>query len=81
MFTFLRIFFTILSAICIAAVIPVGSHANLTWAIVCALGAFMFYLLMLVCKQAQIASEAKKKETEEVAETPKSDNENPDENA
>ena len=57
MYKNLRILFTILSAICVAAVLPVGAFLDFTWAIVTALAAFLFYLIMIVCKHAQEAQE------------------------
>ena len=53
MYKNLRIIFTILSAICVTAVLPVGAFLNFTWAIITALIAFLLYLLMMACKQAQ----------------------------
>ena len=64
MHKFLRIFFTILSALCVAAVLPVGAFLGFTWAIILAAGAFLFYLLMLTFKQAQIAQESQTKTAE-----------------
>ena len=52
MIAFFRIFFTLLSVLCVAAVIPVGIFGGWLWAVICILGAFAFYLLMLICKQA-----------------------------
>lgn len=49
----LRIAFTWISAIFIAAVVPVGALVNWGWAVVCGLCAFLFYGLMLLCKQKQ----------------------------
>lgn len=53
----LRIAFTIVSAIFIAAVIPVGALYSWTAAIVCGIGAFLFFGLMLLCKQRQEENE------------------------
>ena len=58
MYKNLRIIFTILSAICVAAVLPVGAFLNFTWAIITALVAFLLYLLMMACKQAQEKQDA-----------------------
>ena len=63
----LQIVFTIISALCVAAVLPVGAFLGFTWAIVLALVAFTFYLLMLTCKQAQIAKEAETKKDDSSA--------------
>ena len=53
MYKTLRILFTILSAVCIAVVIPVGAFGGWVWAIGCALFAVLFFGLMLLCKQSQ----------------------------
>ena len=53
MFLKLRLVFTVLSAICIAAVLPIGAFLDLTWALITAAGAFIFFLLMMLCKQEQ----------------------------
>lgn len=53
MFLKLRIIFTILSAICAAAVLPVGTFLGLAWAITAALAAVAFFLIMLIFKQEQ----------------------------
>ena len=52
MFKTLRIFFTILSAICIALIIPVGAFFGWFWAIGCALFALLFFVIMLIFKQS-----------------------------
>ena len=62
----LRILFTILSAICIAAVLPLGAFLGFTWAIALGLLAFFFYLLMLYCKKIQEENEP----PEEISEQP-----------
>lgn len=51
MIAFFRIFFTLLSVLCVGTVIPVGIFGGWLWAVICILGAFAFYLLMLICKQ------------------------------
>lgn len=53
MLLFLRIAFTVISALCLGALIPVGAILGWTYAILCGLGAFLFFVLMLLCKQAQ----------------------------
>ena len=58
MFKTLRILFTILSAICIALVIPIGAFLGWFWAIGCALFALLFFVVMLLCKQSQENQEA-----------------------
>jgi hypothetical protein len=62
MFQTLRIVFTILSAICIAIVIPVGVFGGLTASVVCAVAAFIFFVIMLFFKQKQEESEPQPKE-------------------
>lgn len=52
MYLKLRVFFTILAAIFIAAIVPVGIF-NWTIAIMCALAAFICFGLMLIFKQKQ----------------------------
>ena len=53
MYQTLRIIFTILSALCVTVVLPVGALLGLTWAIGCAVGAFIFFVIMLFFKQKQ----------------------------
>ncbi len=53
MFLKLRIFFTILAAICAAAVIPVGTFLGFVWALVPIIAAFLFYFIMLYFKAKQ----------------------------
>jgi hypothetical protein len=53
MLLYLQIVFTIISALFIAAVLPVGAFLGWTYAIICALGAVFFYVAMLLCKQAR----------------------------
>ena len=50
MLTKLRIIFTILSALCIAAVIPLGAFFGFPVVVLCVLGALIFFGLMLICK-------------------------------
>lgn len=63
----LRIIFTVISAIFVASVIPVGAMYSWLAAGVCAVGAFLFFGLMLLCKQKQEETKAarKNKETDE----------------
>jgi len=63
MFLKLRIIFCILSALCVAAVLPVGAFLGLTWAIIFVVGAVIFFLLTLLCKQEQEKREPPKEET------------------
>ena len=53
MFLKLRITFTILSAICIAAVFPIGIFWDFVPAVICALAAGLFFCIMLFCKKQQ----------------------------
>ena len=53
MLLYLQIALTILSAICVALVIPLGSWFGLGWAIGLALAAVMFFMLMKLCKQTR----------------------------
>ena len=55
----LRIVFTILSALCLAALIPVGIFAGLTPALIVGVLALLFFGAMYVCKQAQLKTEQK----------------------
>ena len=61
MYLKLRIIFTILAAVCAALVLPAGTFGGFLWAIIAVLGAVMFFLLMLVCKQSQEKQEQKDK--------------------
>ena len=54
-----RIVFTILSALCLGALIPLGIFAW-QYAVICGLGAFLFFVLMLLCKQEQEQRELQK---------------------
>ena len=65
MYKSLRILFTILATLCVAAVLPVGAFLGLTWALVLGLTAFLLYLLMIVCKHAQEAKEGLPQEENE----------------
>lgn len=78
MYLKLRIIFTILAAICAALVLPVGTFGGFLWAIVAVLGAVMFFLLMLVCKQSQEKRE--KKDAQEPSFFEPQDNETKDKN-
>ena len=53
MFGFFRIFFCILSALCVAAVIPVGAFLGFTYALFFGLGAAVFFALTVFCKNEQ----------------------------
>lgn len=54
-----RILFTILAALCVAAALPVGALYGFVWAGIFAFSAFLFYGLMLICKQNQEEMEKK----------------------
>lgn len=56
---YLRIIFTILAAICIAALIPLGALLGWAWVGYCFFGALLFFGLMLLCKQSQEIKELK----------------------
>lgn len=53
MFQTLRIIFTLLSALCVALVLPVGAFAGLTYALICVALAFVFFVIMLYFKSKQ----------------------------
>lgn len=55
----LRIIFTLISAVFIAAVIPVGALVSWAWAGVAALLAFLFYGCMMLAKMKQEENEKK----------------------
>ena len=59
MFKNLRIFFTILAAICLAAILPASAFWSWVGVVICAVGAGFFYVLMLMCKDAQEKQEKK----------------------
>ena len=49
----LRIIFTVITALFVAAVIPLGALYSWAWAGLCVIGGFLFFGLMLLCKQKQ----------------------------
>ena len=53
----LRIIFTILSAICLAALLPAGTFGGMPYFLACAGGAGVFFLLVLLCKRLQSKNE------------------------
>lgn len=59
-----RIIFTILSVVCVAALLPVGSFFGLGWAGLCAVLALLFFGLMMLCKQNQAIEECKQQREE-----------------
>lgn len=60
-----RIIFTILSVLCVAALLPVGAFLGFGWAGLCAVLALLFFGLMMLCKQNQAIEERKKQREEE----------------
>ena len=64
MFLTLQIVFTVLSALCVAAVIPVGALVGWAWAGACGLIALLFFGLTLLCKQSNAQREEKDKREE-----------------
>ena len=65
MYKNLRIVFTILSAICLAVSIPLGIFFGYAGWIGALLGAGIFFILMLLCKQSQEFAEEKAKKLEQ----------------
>ena len=49
----LRILFTVISAVFVASILPVGALLGWGWAGGCGLFAVLFFVLMLLCKQSQ----------------------------
>lgn len=76
MYKNLRIVFTVLSAICLAAAIPLGIFFDYVGIVSALLGAGIFFMLMLLCKQSQEFAEQK---AEKAAKAKESDD--TDENA
>ena len=83
MFLKLRILFTILSAVCLAVVIPAGALFGNVWFFIFGGGAGIFFLAMLLCKQKQEELEPTPKEEPPIQEEPSTslENENTDESA
>ena len=54
-----RVFFTILAALCVAAILPIGSIFGFGWAGLCIVFALLFTGLMILCKQNQELEERK----------------------
>ena len=80
MLLFFQIFFTVLSAICLGAVVPLGMWLGWLWAGIAVLGAILCYVFMLLCKQTRalrgeipIEEPSKTKETETSEETENAD--------
>ena len=53
MLLYLQITLTILSAICVALVLPLGVWLGFGWAITLAVAGFAFFMLMKLCKQTR----------------------------
>ncbi len=64
MYLKLRVIFTILSALCVAIVVPVGLAFGFVWAGICAVGAFLFFVIMKICKTNQEIQEIRKNATD-----------------
>ncbi len=64
MYLKLRIIFTILSAICLAVVIPAAVWFGWLWLGIFGGGAAVFFIAMLLCKQAQDKADPLHKEDE-----------------
>ena len=64
MYLKLRIIFTILSALCLAVVIPMTAFLGWAWLGVFGGGAAVFFFAMLICKQAQENADPLHKEDE-----------------
>ena len=62
MFLKLRIFFTILSALCLGFALTAGALWGYHWIFILGLGALLFFMLMLICKRAQETKEQKEEE-------------------
>lgn len=61
----LRVLFTILSALCLVAIVPASIFGGLVWFGVCGASALLFFLLMLVFKQSHEEQETAKKQEED----------------
>ena len=55
----LRIIFTILSALFLAALLPAGTFGGMPYVLICAGGAGVFFLLVLLCKKLEKGKEPK----------------------
>ena len=61
MLLYLQIALTLLSAICVALIMPLGVWLGFPWAIAVALAAVMFFILMKLCKQSREIKEKTEK--------------------
>ncbi|MBQ7948569.1 MAG: hypothetical protein IJ284_02295 [Clostridia bacterium] len=77
MYLKLRVFFTILAALCLGFALTAGAIWGYIWAIVLGLGALLFFMLMLIFKQAQEKEDAKNNPSEPSFLNPKQKNEDP----
>ena len=66
MYKKLRIACTILSTTFLVALVPAGTFWDFTGFFVCGLGAALFFLLMLLCKQNQEREEEKTEKIEKI---------------
>ena len=62
MFLKLRIIFTIIATAFLVVFFPVGYMFGFGWAAIAGIGAFVFFVAMLLCKQEQELRESKKEE-------------------
>ncbi len=67
MFLKLRVIFTVLCALCLAAILPVAVWGGWFWVGTVGGAALLFFALMLLFKQSQERQEAKKNPQEEPA--------------
>ena len=61
---YLRVLFTIISALCVAALVPLGLAFGWAWVGYCFFGALVSFIFMLFCKQSQELKELKKENAE-----------------
>ena len=61
----LRVLFTILSALCLVAIVPGAIFGGLVWFGVFGASALLFFLLMLIFKQSHEEQESAKKAEDE----------------
>ena len=53
MLLFFQVFFIVLSAICVAGTLPIGSFFGFNWVVILILGAALFYFLSMICKNSR----------------------------
>ena len=75
----LRVIFTVISAVFLAAVFPVGIFLDWPWAVACALCAGLIFVLMWVCKKKQEEKDPATDEPQPDFFTPKSEKTQDDE--